>query len=81
MIVDYRGRIVGEQRYGGGSTYGGRHRSTSRRCATTAATRPVGQLDEGPRTELYQLVYEEPIYPKNLYLERAPYTTRSTAAR
>ena len=26
------------------------------------------------RTELYQLVYEQPIYPKNLYLERAPYT-------
>jgi hypothetical protein len=26
------------------------------------------------RTELYQLVYEQPIYPKNLYLERAPMT-------
>jgi hypothetical protein len=25
------------------------------------------------RTELYQLVYEEPIYPANLYMERAPY--------
>ena len=25
-------------------------------------------------TEQYQLVYEQPIYPKNLYLERAPYT-------
>ena len=24
------------------------------------------------RTELYQLVYEQPIYPKNLYLERQP---------
>ena len=24
------------------------------------------------RTELYQLLYEQPIYPKNLYLERAP---------
>jgi len=26
------------------------------------------------RTEIYQLVYEEPIYPKNLYLDRAPFT-------
>jgi hypothetical protein len=25
-------------------------------------------------TEQYQLIYEEPIYPKNLYLERKPYT-------
>jgi hypothetical protein len=25
------------------------------------------------RTEMYQLLYEQPIYPKNLYLDRAPY--------
>jgi len=24
------------------------------------------------RTELYQLLYERPIYPKNLYLDRQP---------
>ena len=24
------------------------------------------------RTELYQIVYKDPIYPKNLYLNRAP---------
>jgi len=24
------------------------------------------------RTELYQIVYEKPIYPKNLYLKRKP---------
>ena len=24
------------------------------------------------RTELYQILYEQPIYPKNLYLEREP---------
>ena len=24
------------------------------------------------RTELYRLVYEQPIYPKNLYLDRPP---------
>ena len=25
------------------------------------------------RTELYQIVYKDPIYPKNLYMDRAPY--------
>jgi hypothetical protein len=24
-------------------------------------------------TEQYQLIYSEPVYPKNLYLDRAPY--------
>jgi hypothetical protein len=24
------------------------------------------------RTELYQMLYEQPIYPKNLYLDREP---------
>ena len=26
------------------------------------------------KTEQYQLIYEKPIYPKNLYLDRMPYT-------
>jgi hypothetical protein len=26
------------------------------------------------RTELYRIVYEQPIYPKNLYLDRPPYS-------
>ncbi len=26
------------------------------------------------RTELYQMVYDRSIYPKNLYLDRMPYT-------
>jgi hypothetical protein len=25
-------------------------------------------------TEQYRLIYDQPVYPKNLYLERAPYT-------
>ncbi len=35
----------------------------------------IGQWDnwlKDLRTELYQLLYEQPIYPKNLYLEREP---------
>jgi hypothetical protein len=26
------------------------------------------------RTEMYSLIYREPVYPKNLYLDRAPMT-------
>ena len=25
-------------------------------------------------TEQYRLIYDQPVYPKNLYLDRAPYT-------
>jgi hypothetical protein len=25
-------------------------------------------------TEQYRVIYDEPVYPKNLYAERAPYT-------
>jgi beta-ureidopropionase len=71
FIIDYRGRIVGKQEYGGVSTYVAgvidiealRHH------------RGNAQWDnwlKDLRTELYQLLYKEPIYPKNLYLNRAP---------
>jgi len=30
-------------------------------------------LMEHSTTEQYQLIYEKPVYPKNLYLDRAPY--------
>ena len=32
------------------------------------------------RTELYQMLYEKPIYPKNLYLDRAPMKHREYRA-
>ena len=51
----------------------GRRHDRHRGAAPLPRPRAVGQLDEGPATELYQLIYEQPIYPKNLYLERAPY--------
>jgi predicted amidohydrolase len=73
MIVDYRGHIVGAQRYSGVSTWLSgpvniealrHHRATS----------PWTNWMKDLRTEMYQMVYEQPVYPKNLYLERAPYT-------
>jgi predicted amidohydrolase len=72
MIVDYRGQIVGAQRYGGVSTSVcgpvniealRHHRATS----------PWTNWMKDLRTEMYQIVYEAPIYPKNLYMERPPF--------
>jgi beta-ureidopropionase len=71
FVIDYKGRIVGRQEYGGTSTYVAgvidiealRHH------------RGNAQWDnwlKDLRTELYQLLYKEPIYPKNLYLDREP---------
>ena len=71
FIIDYRGQIVGRQEYGGASTYVAgvidiealRHH------------RDNAQWDnwlKDLRTELYQLLYREPIYPTNLYLNREP---------
>jgi predicted amidohydrolase len=79
FIFDYRGRIVGKHEYGGGSSYVAgvidiealrQHRARSQ------WTNWMKDL----RTELYQMVYEEPIYPANLYADRAPYDHKTYAA-
>ncbi len=69
--MNYRGQIVRRQEYGAGSTY-------------VAGVVDIEALRDHParaqwdnwmkdlRTELYQLIYEQPIYPKNLYLNREP---------
>ncbi|MGH2459965.1 MAG: nitrilase-related carbon-nitrogen hydrolase [Chloroflexota bacterium] len=72
MIVDYRGRIVGQHLYGAGSSYvGGTVDIDALRDFRTRAQWDNWLKDL--RTELYQLIYENPIYPKNLYLQRPPY--------
>lgn len=72
MIVDYKGRIVGRQDYGAGSTYvAGTIDIEALRHHRTHAQWDNWMKDL--RTEVYQLIYEQPIYPKNLYLEREPY--------
>jgi hypothetical protein len=68
---DYKGRIVGRQDYGAGSTYvGGVIDIEALRDHRARAQWDNWMKDL--RTELYQLLYEKPIYPKNLYLKRAP---------
>jgi hypothetical protein len=80
MIVDYKGRVVGQHLYGAGSSYvAGTIDIHALRDFRTRA-----QLDnwmKDLRTEVYQLVYERPIFPKNLYLERAPMTHAESRAQ
>ncbi len=71
FIIDYKGRIVGKQDYGAGSTYvGGVIDIEALRDHRARAQWDNWMKDL--RTELYQIVYDKPIYPKNLYLKRAP---------
>ncbi len=70
-VIDYKGRIVGKQEYGAGSTYV----SGVIDIEALRDHRARAQWDnwlKDLRTELYQLLYEQPIYPKNLYLDREP---------
>ncbi len=72
MIVDYKGRIVGRHDYSGGSSYvAGTIDIEALRDHRTRAQWDNWMKDL--RTEVYQTIYEQPIYPKNLYLDRAPY--------
>ncbi|MGO9604426.1 MAG: nitrilase-related carbon-nitrogen hydrolase [Candidatus Binataceae bacterium] len=71
FIFDYRGRIVARQEYGGSSTY----LAGVIDVEALRHHRDHAQWDnwlKDVRTELYQLLYKEPIYPKNLYLNREP---------
>ena len=71
MIVDYRGQIVGAQRYGGVSTSvcGPVNIEALRHHRQSAQ---VTNWMKDVRAELAQIIYEQPIYPKNLYMERPP---------
>ena len=71
MIVDYRGRIIGKQPSGAASSFVSApidiealryHRSNA----------TVTNWMKDLRTELYNLIYSEPVYPKNLCLKQKP---------
>lgn len=72
MIVDYKGEVVGRLDSGGGSSWvaGTVDIEALRRFRAHA------QWDNWVKdltTEQYQVIYERPVYPKNLYLDRKPY--------
>jgi predicted amidohydrolase len=72
LIIDYKGRIAGQHLYGAGSSYvAGTIDIDALRYHRTHAQWDNWMKDL--RTEIFQLIYEQPIYPKNLYLERAPF--------
>jgi predicted amidohydrolase len=72
-VINYRGQIVGRQDYGAGSTYVAGVIDIEALRDHRARAQWDNWLKD-VRTELYQLLYERPIYPKNLYLDRAPMT-------
>ncbi|MER7127539.1 nitrilase-related carbon-nitrogen hydrolase [Streptosporangium saharense] len=72
MVVDYKGQIVGRHDYGGASSWV----SGTIDIEALRRFRANAQWDnwiKDLKTEQYQLIYEKPIYPKNLYLDRKPY--------
>src|SRR6266581_4254570 len=72
-LIAYRGQIVGRHDYSAGSSWV----AGTIDVEALRKFRASAQWDNWIKdltTEQYQLIYEEPIYPKNLYLDRAPYT-------
>jgi predicted amidohydrolase len=72
LVVDYLGRKMGELSYSGASSWvaGTIDIHALRHFRAHAKW---GNWMKDLTTEQYRLIYEEPIYPKNLYAERAPY--------
>src|SRR5260221_8025748 len=71
LIINYRGEVVGQQRYGSGSTYVAGVVDVEALRDHRARAQWDNWLKD-LRTELYQLLYQQPIYPRNLYLDRPP---------
>lgn len=71
FVINYKGQIVGKQEYGAGSTYVAGVVDVEALRDHRARAQWDNWLKD-LRTELYQLLYEQPIYPKNLYLDRVP---------
>ncbi len=71
-VIDYRGQVIGRHDYSGGSSW----------VAGTIDVEALRKFRAGAQwdnwikdltTEQYQIIYEQPVYPRNLYLDRAPY--------
>jgi predicted amidohydrolase len=72
QIIDYRGQVVTEVPYGAGSTW----IAGTIDVEALRHFRQTAQWDNWMKdltTEQYQIIYEQPIYPKGIYLDRPPY--------
>ncbi len=73
VVAPNLGRVVGQHQYGAGASYV----AGTVDIQALRDFRARAQWDnwlKDLRTEQYQLVYEQPIYPRNLYLDRPPYS-------
>jgi hypothetical protein len=70
-IFNYKGQKVGKLEYSGGSSYVAGVIDIEALRDHRARAKWDNWMND-LRTELYHIVYEKPIYPKNLYLDRAP---------
>lgn len=71
MIVDYRGLVVARHDYGAGSSYCGGVIDIEA-LREFRARSPLMNWMKDLRTEVISLIYEQPMYPKNLWLNRKP---------
>jgi predicted amidohydrolase len=71
MIVDYQGRILSEHKYGAGPSYAGAILDVEA-LRQYRARSLWGNWLRDLRTEQFRCIYERPIYPKNLGLEKHP---------
>jgi predicted amidohydrolase len=72
LIADHLGRVVGELSYSGASSWvaGTIDIDALRRFRTNSRW---GNWMKDLTTEQYRLIYEQEVYPKNLYVDQAPY--------
>jgi beta-ureidopropionase len=71
MIVDYRGAVIGKQSAVNGSGFVAGVLNIEALRHHRQHARASNWLKD-VRAELAQIIYEQPIYPKNLYLQRRP---------
>ncbi len=71
MVIDYEGRVISRHDYGSGSSWCGAVIDIEAlRYFRTHSDWMSWMKDM--RNELFQLIYEKPIYPKNLWIDRPP---------
>jgi len=71
MIIDYQGKIVSEHKYGAGPSYAGGIIDVE--ALRQYRTRSLwGNWLRDLRTEQFRCIYEQPLYPKNLGLDKHP---------
>lgn len=71
MIVDFKGRVIARHDYGAGSSYCGGVIDVEA-LRDFRARSPLMNWMKDLRTEMYALIYQQALYPKNLWLRRKP---------